>query len=159
MPIRLGVIGLSADPISWTSTAHIAPLQGNLSSKYKVTALSTSSPETAALAAEKWGLPKDKAYSSAEDIAKDPDVDLVVVGVKLPFHRDLALPALRAGKDVFVEWPLAIGDEIDELVQAAKVGGGRTVMGLQARTSPVIQKVCYIKPTDSYGQVLRNMGV
>ena len=68
-------------------------------------------------------------------------MDLVVVSVKLPLHRDVALPALRAGKDVFVEWPLAIGDEIEELLLAAKEGGGRTVVGLQARCSPVILKV------------------
>lgn len=65
-------------------------------------------------------MPKAKAYSSAEYIAKDPDVDLVVISVKLPFHRDLALPALKAGKDVFVEWPLAIGEGIDQVVQAAR---------------------------------------
>lgn len=158
MPIRVGIIGLSADPNAWTSAAHIAPLRGNLSSKYTVTALSTSSPETAAAAAEKWGLPKAKAYSSAEDIAKDPDVDLVVIGVKLPFHKDLALPALKAGKDVFVEWPLAFRDEIDELVQVAKVGGGRTVMGLQARTSPVIQKVCHISTNIQLWTDTKKMG-
>lgn len=42
---------------------------------------------------------------------------------------------------MFVEWPLAIGDEIEELLLAAEGGGGRTVVGLQARCSPVILKV------------------
>jgi predicted dehydrogenase len=144
MPIRVGIIGLSADPAAWTSAAHIAPLRASpdLSSKFTLTALSTSSQETAVLAAEKWGLPANKAYSSADAIATDREVDLVIVGVKLPAHRDLALPALKAGKDVFVEWPLALGQaEIEELVQAAKEGGGRTFVGLQARSSPVILKV------------------
>jgi predicted dehydrogenase len=144
MPIRVGIIGLSADEDAWTSLSHIVPLRNNLSSEYTVTALATSSSKTAAAAAAKWGLPANKAYSSAQEIAQDPDVDLVVVGVKLPLHKELALPALRAGKDVFVEWPLANGEaDIEELVQAAKEGGGRTVMGLQARTSPVIQKACH----------------
>jgi predicted dehydrogenase len=147
MPIRVGVIGLSANPAAWTSAAHIVPLRANpdLASKYSLTALSTSSPETADLAAEKYGLPANKAYSSADAIAGDPEVDLVVVGVKLPAHRDAALPALKAGKDVFVEWPLALGEaEVEELVQAAKEGGGRTCVGLQARSSSVILKVCLL---------------
>jgi predicted dehydrogenase len=145
MPIRVGIIGLSAQQGACTSSAHIGPLRANLSAECTVTALATSSPASAAAAAKQWGLPANKAYSSAEAIANDPDVDLVVVGVKLPVHKELALPALKAGKDVFVEWPLAIGQEdIEELVQAAKEGGGRTVMGLQARCSPVIQKVYYI---------------
>ncbi|KIN08695.1 hypothetical protein OIDMADRAFT_107150, partial [Oidiodendron maius Zn] len=75
---------------------------------------------------------------SAEAIAQDPDVELVIVGAKLPLHKEFALPALKAGKDVFIGWPLAIGEaEIGELVQAAKEGGGHTIIGLQARTSPV----------------------
>jgi predicted dehydrogenase len=88
-------------------------------------------------------LPSEKGYSSAADIAADPDIDLVVVGVKVPLHKELVLPALMAGKDVFVEWPLANGAaEARELVNAAKEGGCRTIVGLQARCSPVILKVC-----------------
>ena len=143
MPIKLGIIGLSASPTAWASTAHIIPLRNHpsLSSDYKLVALATSSLPSAVASAQKWDLPASKAYPSATALAADPDVDLVVVSVKLPLHRDVALPALRAGKDVFVEWPLAIGDEIEELLLAAKEGGGRTVVGLQARCSPVILKV------------------
>lgn len=144
MPINVGIIGLSVSTNAWTSAAHVVPLRTvpSLSSKYTVTALATSTPTTAAAAAEKWGLPSEKAYSSASDIALDPDVDLVVVGVKVPLHKELALPALKAGKDVFVEWPLATGeDQAQELVNAAKKGGGRTIVGLQLRCSPTILKV------------------
>jgi predicted dehydrogenase len=110
MTIRVGIIGLSADSTAWVSRAHITPLQRHpLSSKYTLTAVAASSPETAADSARKWGLPPDKAYSWPEAIASDPDVDLVVVGVNLPMHRELVLPALRARKDVLVEWPLANG--------------------------------------------------
>jgi hypothetical protein len=73
----------------------------------------------------------------------DPNIDLVVVGVKVPLHKQLALPALKAGKDVFVEWPLVTGeDEAQELVREAKEGGGRTIVGLQLRCSLTILKVC-----------------
>jgi len=145
MPIKVGIIGLSTNPYSWISAAHILPLRNvpSLSSKYTVTALATSSSTTAAAAAEKWDLPSEKAYSTAADIAADPDVDLVVVGVKAPLHKELTLPALKAGKDVFVEWPLASREkEVQELVKAAKEGGSRTIVGLQLRCSPVILKVC-----------------
>ncbi len=145
MPIRVGIIGLSASSGAWTSAAHVIPLQTipSLSSKFTVVALATSTPTSAAAASEKWGIPSDKAYSSADDIASDPDVDLVVVGVKVPFHKELALPALKAGKDVFVEWPLAKNEEdVQQLLEAAKEGGGRTIVGLQSRCSPVILKVC-----------------
>ena len=63
--------------------------------------------------------------------------------MKVPLHNELALPALMAGKDVFVEFPLANGaEEAQELVNAAKEGRCRTIVGLQAICSPVILKFC-----------------
>ena len=35
-----------------------------------------------------------------------PDVDLVAVSVRVPWHYDLVMAGLRAGKPVFCEWPL-----------------------------------------------------
>ena len=142
MVIKIGMIGLSASDDAWSVMAHVKPLlQEPLSSKYKIAALATASPESAAAAAKRWGIPLDKAYANAEDMANDLEVDLVVVNVKLPLHRNLALPALKAGKDVFVEWPLATTmDEVAELQAVAKASRSRTFVGLQARTAPFIQK-------------------
>lgn len=141
--IRVGIIGLSASDVAWVSRSHGKALQkAPLSTKYQLTAVATTSAESAAASAARWGISPEKAYTNAEDIAADPDVDLVVIGVKLPLHYDLALPALKAGKDVFVEWPLATDmNQVKELQAAAKKGGGRTIVGLQARASPPILKV------------------
>ncbi|KAF2100505.1 putative NAD binding Rossmann fold oxidoreductase [Rhizodiscina lignyota] len=156
MVIRLGIIGLSASDEAWTSGTHAVPLlQEPLSSKYKITAISTSSKETALASAKRWGIPPEKAYTSAEQIAADPDVDMVVVGVKLPMHRDLTLPALNAGKDVFVEWPLATNlQQVKELQEAATKSGVRTVIGLQARASPAILKAKEIIDSGKLGKIV-----
>ncbi|RDW56676.1 galactose metabolism regulatory protein GAL80 [Coleophoma cylindrospora] len=157
MPIKLGIIGLSTQANSWTAAAHIVPLRSHpsLSAEYTLTALVTSTQTTAIAAADKWGLPSEKAYSSAAEITADPDVNLVVVGVKVPLHKELALPALKAGKDVFVEWPLANGsEEAQELVIAAREGGGRTLVGLQARCSPAILKAKEILDSGALGRII-----
>ena len=142
-PIRLGIIGLSTDPSAWATTAHLGPLRSApLSDKYTITALGTSRPETAKAAAKAYGLPENKAYSSAEDIANDPDVDMVVVSVTVEKHKDLAIPALKAKKDVYVEWPLGRNlAEAEELAKLAKTQGVKTVVGIQGRLHPVFQKV------------------
>ena len=83
-PIGVGLIGLSADPSAWATSAHSSPLKSApLNEKFKLVAVGTSSPETAKKAAEAHGVSADKAYSSAEAIANDKDVDLVVVSVKV----------------------------------------------------------------------------
>ena len=140
MPINLGIIGLSAKPTAWATIGHISPLKSKLADKYAVTAIAGSSEANVQTSAKAFGLSQDKAYSDAEQLAKDADVQMVVVAVKVPEHKKLALPALTAGKDVFVEWPLGNGlDEAREL--AAKAKGIKTVVGLQARFAPSIVKV------------------
>ena len=84
MAIRLGIIGLSADKSAWATIAHAVPLKAYpLSDKYTITALATSSPASAKAAAQSHAVPEEKAYSTPEDIANDPDVDMVVVSVKV----------------------------------------------------------------------------
>lgn len=83
-PTGVGIIGLSADTTAWATAAHVPALKkAPLNEKFKLVAVGTSSPQSAKKAAEAHGIPVDKAYSSAEDIANDQDVDLVVVSVKV----------------------------------------------------------------------------
>ena len=144
-PLRLGIIGLSADKSAWATSAHISPLTSPpLSSQYVLTALCTSRPETAIAAGKVYGLSEDKAYSDAKAIANDPDVDMVVVSVTVQMHRQLAIPALEARKAVFVEWPLGKNlSEAQELAALARQQGVKTVVGLQARQTPAVLKVSF----------------
>ena len=83
-PIGVGIIGLSADPTAWATAAHVPLLKSApLNETFKLLAVGTSSPQSAKKAAEAHGISVDKAYSRAEDIANDKDVDLVVVSVKV----------------------------------------------------------------------------
>ena len=83
-PIGVGIIGLSAENSAWATVAHSTPLKSApLNEKFNLVAVSTSSPETAKKAADAHGVDAEKAYSSAEAIANDKAVDLVVVSVKV----------------------------------------------------------------------------
>ena len=150
-PIRVGIIGLSADPAAWATMAHVDPLKSKpLSEKYALTAVATSSAKSAQAAAKAHNIPAEHAYHSAENIANDPEVELVVVSVKLPLHKELTVPILNAKKDVFVEWPLGESlHEAEELAALAKKQGVRTAVGLQARNLPIVLKVLKF-PSYSY---------
>ncbi|KAL8948197.1 MAG: hypothetical protein Q9222_005588 [Ikaeria aurantiellina] len=156
MVIRLGIIGLSADPAAWATTTHVQPFQegGVLADHFKLTALATSNPDSAKAAAKFHGVPLEKAYSKPEDIAKDADVDLVVVSVKVQMHKQLAMPALQAKKDVFVEWPLGASlAEAEEMAALAKKQGVRTYVCLQARLAPVMVKAKEIIDSGALGRI------
>ncbi len=141
--IHLGVIGLSADQQAWATMAHAVPLMGEpLNKYYDITAVGTSSPETAKAAAKALGVPEGKAYSKPEDIANDKDVDMVVVSVKVPLHHQLTMPALTAKKDIFVEWPLGANlAQAEELTALAQKQGVKNIVGLQARQQAAVLKV------------------
>ncbi|KAL8731700.1 MAG: hypothetical protein Q9181_004221, partial [Wetmoreana brouardii] len=156
MAIRVGIIGLSADPSAWATVAHIQPIKDGspLSQHFKLTALATSNPESAKAAAKFHGLPLEKGYSNPEHIANDPDVDLVVVSVKVPMHKQLTMPALHAKKDVFVEWPLGNGlAEAEEMATLAKKQGVKTYVSLQGRVQPAMRKAKEIISSGALGRI------
>jgi predicted dehydrogenase len=156
-PIRVGIIGLTAatsGTTSWAANAHLPYLVQ--SPRYKIVALCNSSVEAAKKAIEKYNLPAEtKAYGSADDIAADPDVDLVVVSTRVDKHALVALPSLRKGKDVFTEWPMDRNLAVaKEMLAAAKEGGGRTMVGAQAPMSPTIRTIKKLIDDGKIGRVL-----
>jgi len=56
-------------------------------------------------------MPSARTSTSPADIINDPSVDAVVVATPVSTHYELALAALRAGKHVLVEKPLASSSE------------------------------------------------
>lgn len=62
-----------------------------------------------------------KIVSDYQEILKDSSVSAVIIATNIPFHYKLAKDSLLAGKDVFVEKPLAIKqEESEELSDLAK---------------------------------------
>jgi predicted dehydrogenase len=148
--IGVGVIGASADR-GWAATAHIPALKAL--PQYEIRALSTSRAHSARRAAEKFGI--TLAFDNHEELVNHPDVDLVVVTVKVPQHRELVTAALNAGKHVYCEWPLGNGlKEAEELAVLAKEKRVHAVVGLQARFSPAIQQVRRLVADGYVGRVL-----
>lgn len=152
-PIRVGIIGLSAES-GWAVMAHLPYFQKT--SKYKIVALCNSSVDRAKAAIAAHKLPEEtKAYGSPQDLAVDPDVDLVVCSVHVTQHFDTIFPSVKAGKDVFCEWPLgATLEEAEKLDAAARESGSRTMIGLQGRGSTLLNKVKTLIAGEKIGKVL-----
>jgi len=157
-PIRIGFIGLSASQ-SWATIAHIHYLR--TSPDYKIVALANSSLQSSYAAIKAHSLPAStKAYASTEELAKDPDVDLIVCSVNVSKHYALIRPALEHGKMAFVEWPLGRNlQEAEELTILAKEKGVRTLVGLQGRKSPLIVRIKQLVDEGRVGRILSSSAV
>ena len=152
-PTRVGIVGLSTSPGSWGQLAHFPRL--SISPNYQIVALCNSSVANAEAAIKHFKLdPATKAYSSYDDLAADPNVDLVVISTRADTHHTVALPALRAGKDIYCEWPLAATTtQAREMVQLAKQHDCRTIVGLQGRVAPSILKIKSLVDSGRLGDI------
>jgi predicted dehydrogenase len=148
--IGVGIIGVHPDH-GWAMNAHLPALQA--SPDYEVVALSNSTLAMAEKAAHKFNVPH--FFEHAEDVANHPDVDLVVVTVKVPHHMELVSIAIRAGKSVYCEWPLGNGlQEAIALQALAEQHKVRTVVGLQSRATPEIAFVRDLVRDGYVGEVM-----
>ncbi|KAK8079980.1 NAD(P)-binding protein [Apiospora hydei] len=141
-PIRVALVGLSANAATgWAAKAHLPYLlSAEGRSKYTIVALCNTTVAAAERAIAHFGLDPatTRAYGDPAALAADPNVELVVVSTRVDQHYDAAMPSLQAGKDVFVEWPLA--ENAERAAELARVAakGSRTVVGLQAWFAPSI---------------------
>jgi len=149
--IRVGFIGLNPG-IHWAATAHMPALKA-LSDDYVVTGVANTSLASAKNAANAFGLPH--AFENAQTLIDSPEVDLVVVTVKVPHHHELVTAALNAGKHVYCEWPLGNGlAEACELAELAAAKGVVAAIGTQMRVAPEIEYLRQLIADGYVGDVL-----
>ncbi len=88
-PIKVGFVGLSVKG-GWASVTH-GPAISSLSDKFTLSAISTSSPESASQTADKFskstGHPIKAYHGNTDGIASDADVELVAVLSRLLIIR------------------------------------------------------------------------
>lgn len=127
--VRLGVIGVG-DYVRSVLLPHFK------SAGVEFCSLASATGVTARDIGERFGFAR--AVSGAEDVLADEDVNLVLVGTRHDTHASLATQALNAGRNVFVEKPLALtDDELAEVIEAARASSAALMVGFNRRFSPL----------------------
>ncbi|XP_039909671.2 LOW QUALITY PROTEIN: trans-1,2-dihydrobenzene-1,2-diol dehydrogenase [Hirundo rustica] len=90
--------------------------------------------------ARRFGVPR--AYGSYEELAEDPDLDVVYVGVVNPAHLPTGLLFLRRGRAVLMEKPMALrACEVTQLVATARERGVFLMEGFWTRFFPAWRRL------------------
>ncbi|HLP23091.1 MAG TPA: Gfo/Idh/MocA family oxidoreductase [Microbacteriaceae bacterium] len=118
-PLRWGVVGPGG--IAHSFVASVLKYTGQ-----RFTAVASSDIDRARAFAEQYGIPT--AYGSYEDLFAAPDVDAVYVATRQEGHLEPVLGAIRAGKHVLVEKPIAMLPHEVETIMAAASAAGVLVM-------------------------------
>ncbi|KAF7557372.1 hypothetical protein G7Z17_g680 [Cylindrodendrum hubeiense] len=145
-PIRVGLIGLSSVSTGGIGAGewgiqHLNSIQS--SPHFELVAICNSTIESAQRAIKFHNLSSSvKPYGSAEDIARDPNVDLVSVVVHVDKHYDLAKRVLQQKKNILIEFPATTSaTRTAELTALARDMGVQAFIGSQGRSDPAIRKL------------------
>jgi UDP-N-acetyl-2-amino-2-deoxyglucuronate dehydrogenase len=131
-PIRFGIIG--AGMIAKYHAQAIANTEGA-----ELVALCREDANKAAEAAAAFGVPCE---TSVDALLARPDIDAICICTPSGQHAEQTLAALKAGKHVLVEKPMALSvADADAMIALSKEKNLALGIALQRRTAPEFKKV------------------
>ena len=102
--------------------------------------------------AEKYG---GKVYSSLEDMLNDKSVDAVCVCTSNKYHAPITIQALKAGKHVLCEKPMATSiDEAVSMIKTSRETGKFLMIGHNQRLAPAHVRAKEILASGELGRIL-----
>ncbi len=144
--VRWGVIGCARIAKNWVIPA-IVQAEGA-----RLWAVASRSAEKARSTAQEFGA--EKVYGSYEELLADPQVDAVYNPLPNHLHKDWTIAALRAGKHVLCEKPIALNAaEAREMEAVSQETGCLLVEAFMYRYTPLVQKALEIVRAGRLGEL------
>ncbi|MBI3948564.1 MAG: Gfo/Idh/MocA family oxidoreductase [Armatimonadetes bacterium] len=96
-----------------------------------------------------------RKYREVSEILADPEVELLDICLPTPFHREVTIQALEAGKHVLVEKPIAITlADADAMVAAARRAGRKLMVAQVLRFFPEFVYAKQVVESGEHGALL-----
>jgi predicted dehydrogenase len=116
--------------------------------------ITVSDLDPAKLAVSRRLHPEIGTTSDFRDLLQDPRVDAVAIATPVHTHYELALAALRAGKHVFVEKPLApTADQVRRLIEEADRRNLLLMVDHTFLYTPAVQKIRELVNEGTLGEI------
>ena len=142
--LRWGILATGGIAHAFTSDLQTAGLD--------VAAVGSRSAESAQRFADEFGIPR--AHGSYDELAADPDVDIVYIATPHPAHAENAIAMLDAGKHVLVEKPFTLtAAEAAAVRDAARRNGLLAMEAMWTRYLPHMVRVRKLIADGALGEV------
>lgn len=158
MSLRVGVVGLgfmgSTHLRAWqhVGEAHIAAVCSNVEEKLHGDLSSVFG--NLGGEAQKYDFSAVRKYRQLDDLLADPEIDAVDLCLPTFLHAPAATAALRAGKHVLVEKPMALDPQSADEMLAEQERSGKILMTAQVlRFIPQYRKLHDLLRSGGYGKV------
>lgn len=132
--VRIGVVGAG----NYASSMLLPHLQRD--DKIDLVAVATATALSGGNAGRKFGFARHS--TDYKGLLSADDIDAVLIATRHASHAAMTSEALRAGKTVFVEKPLAIDEDgLAQVITAVEeTGNDRLMVGFNRRFAPIIVK-------------------
>ena len=130
--LGMAVVGVTSTGIG---NVYVQNIINNYNAELK--AICDISEEKVNERAEFYHLDKSMVYTDYKEMLKHEGIDAICVVTSDNAHKDIVIDAMRAGKDVLCEKPMALNaDDCREMIVASKEAGRRLMVGQICRFTP-----------------------
>jgi len=144
-PLRWGIIGTG-------QIAKIFATDIPFADNAELKAVGSRSQANADAFGDRFNVPN--RYDNYQDLANDPEVDVVYVATPHPGHHEATIMCLEAGKHVLCEKSFAMNAaETREMIEAAKKNNRFLMEAMWTRFRPLMFKVREIVTSGEIGEV------
>jgi predicted dehydrogenase len=128
--INIGLIGLGAFAMS-TILPHLAKVADK---NVKIIGVANSTGKTAKDVAKKWNA--EYVTNDYQKLLEDKRINLIICATRHSSHAKIAKEVLNAGKNLYIEKPIALDEkELKSVIKAAQNSRGRLLVGFNRRFS------------------------
>ena len=116
----------------------------------------TGTPEKAVKWAREYGLKQENIYDydNYDDIANNPDIDIIYVVLPNSMHAEYSIRALEAGKHVICEKPMAMSAaEGRQMIAAAEKANRKLAIGYRMHYDPYFIEAKRLGQEEVFGPV------
>jgi len=143
--VRWGILGTGAIARQFVQGLNSVP-------EAEVLAVGSRSSASAQEFADRRSIPR--RHASYDDLASDPDVDVVYIATPHPFHAENATLCLEAGKAVLCEKPFCVNAaEAERVVELAREKRLFIMEGMWTRFFPLMEEVRRLVSEGDIGEV------
>jgi glucose-fructose oxidoreductase len=148
-------VGIALVGLGNYSTNLLAPALQETQTAY-LAGIVTGTPSKEKVWMDKYGIPGKNVYNyhNYDEIAENPDIDIIYVVLPNSMHKEYTIRAARAGKHVICEKPMALNaGECRDMIAACKENGVQLSIGYRMQFEPTTQEVMRLGQERVFGAV------
>ncbi len=148
-------LGIALVGLGYYSTDLLAPALQMTENCY-LAGIVTGTPSKAETWKAKYNIPDKNIYNyqNFDQIANNPDIDIVYVVLPPSMHREYVVRAAKAGKHVFCEKPMAPSvADCEAMIKACQQNKVKLAIGYRCQHDPNIQEMIKVGKDQRFGKV------